>query len=337
MNKDIRLNSNLLIDKIERMKKKMSIITKKTKCEYCEKEYNKIYKYDDKKGKFKISETEIHKLEDHNIMNINLYTKISKINLPNINYCLITTNSLNIIDGLYEDGSYEKYIENNKNILTSKTSRFSEHSGFIYFKDNKVDRIIVLNDSRVDKNDPILYMPKNCIEAFDVDYIYHTHPKTPYIGSRASEGIIYEFPSISDILHYTEHHNGGRLLGSLIVTPEGVYIIHKKNINREKIRIDYDLIISDLNKIYNLCYKESIEKYKEINNFIKDDYIKIPDKYFYEKISINFEYINKINNILLKYDLYIDYYPRIRISKGKENTDNDNYWILPDIYVPIII
>ncbi len=338
MEKNIKIISNLLLNKIQYIIDNPETI-KKSKfkmniCEYCKKEFDISYIYNNrekKNNKIEIKEVDIHKLKFHNIININLYIKIFKFILPDIDYCLLNTNSLNIIDGLYEDGSYDKYIENNKNLFTSKINRFSEHSGFIYFKNSKIDKIIVLNNSRVDKNDPIIYMPQNSLEALEADYIYHTHPKTPYIGSRAEDGIIYEFPSISDILHYIEHHNGGRLLGSLVFAPEGIYIIHKYNINHDKLKIDYDLMINELKKIYNICYIESIEKYKNIENYKEQNNIKIPDNYFYEKISLNFEYINNINNVLKKYDLYIDYYPRIKLTDNK-----NNYWVLPDIYVPLM-
>ena len=55
-----------------------------------------------------------------------------------------------------------------------------------------------LNLENMDKEDPLIYQPENCIEAFSVDYIFHTHPKTPWLGSRVgTNGILYEFPSIS--------------------------------------------------------------------------------------------------------------------------------------------
>ena len=341
MENNIRTNSNLLLTKIEYIINNPETIKKikikMSECEHCKKEFEISYTYNDreiKNNKIIIKEVDIHKLKDHNIIDIKLYIKLFKITIPNIDYCLINTNSLNIIDGLYEDGSHKKYIENNKNLFTSKVNRFSEHSGFIYFKNSKIDKIIVLNNSRVDKNDPIIYMPKNSLEALEVDYIYHTHPKTPYIGSRAEDGIIYEFPSISDILHYIEHHNSGSLLGSLIFSPEGIYVIHKYNLNREKLKIDYDLMIKDLENIYRICYQESINKYKYIQDYKKEDNIKIPDNYFYEKISLNFEYINNINKILIRYNLFIDYYPRIKLKNINKN--QEEYWIFPDIYVPLI-
>jgi len=334
----IQTNSNLIMLKIDEIIKNSSIHNKKQKCNKCNKIFENTYHFKShdehkKSNKLIITDLDIHILKDHNIINFNLYKKIALINLSfsSLNYCLVNTNSLYIMNGLYEEGSNNKYIDNNKTIYNSKKNRYSEHSGFIYFKNNKIDKVIVLNNSRTDKNDPTIYLPKNSLESLTVDYIYHTHPKTPYLGSRIDQGIIYEFPSISDIIHFVEHHNDGKLLGSIIIAPEGYYIIHKYNFNRDKIRLDYDILMNELEYIYNACYSDSLNRYSDldIDKLKIDKYVKIPDKYFYENISQNFEYINNINKVLSKYDIYIDYYPRIQLSK----TD---YWVIPDIYVPII-
>ena len=123
----------------------------------------------------------------------------------------------------------------------------------------KVSVFIPIDD--IDKEDPLIYQPKNCLETLKSDYIFHTHPKTPYIGSRIKNGIIYEFPSISDIIHFVDHHNNGKLLGSLVITPEGLYIIHKYYFNREKIKVDIDILIDKLYDIYHECYQESMQYY----------------------------------------------------------------------------
>ena len=135
-----------------------------------------------------------------------------------------------IIDCLYEEGSYNIFTDKNKNIFNTNILRFSEHSGFIIFNNNIVDKIIVLNDYRTDDEDPTIFLPKNNIEALSVDYIFHTHPKSPELGSRLEYKLLYEFPSISDIYHFIDHHNRGILKGSLVITPEGLYIIRKYNI-----------------------------------------------------------------------------------------------------------
>lgn len=327
----IKTNSNLILIKINKIIEKSILKKKKNKCNICSTIFNHIYKFKYKNFKLLIKESDIHLLKKHNIINNNLYNKICEIKLPfnDINYCILNTNGINIIDGLYEEGSKQIYIQHNKNINDSKIIRFSEHSGFIYFKNNKLNKIIVLNESRTEKNDPLIYLPENTLEALNVDYIFHTHPKTPYIGARSSLGIIYEFPSISDILHFIEHHNNGKLLGSIIISPEGIYIIHKFNFNRDIIKLDYDLFIDDIEEIYKMCYYETTIKY---NNFVNSVSEKINSEqlnFFYSNISQNFDYINFINNTLSNYDLYIDYYPRINL----ENTKN---WIFPNIYVPII-
>ena len=279
----------------------------------------------------------ISKKDNIDISKINLDFKQYKSNKSGINitWSILNTNGINILDGLYEVGSNQIYIDKNKNISESKISRFSEHSGFIYFEKNKISNITVITGSRVEPSDPLIFMPSNCLEALKVDYIYHTHPKTPYIGSRIKSGIVYEFPSISDIIHFVEHHNNGKLLGSIIIAPEGIYIIRKNNFDRNPIHIDYDIMVGDLEEIFMECYNDSYLEYSKINykELKINGEIKLPDNFFYEEVSINYEYINKINKVLEKYDLFIDYYARVLFDKPKIYTKK---WIFDDIYIPFI-
>jgi hypothetical protein len=371
MDNYIFINSNLILglilDLINLSKEKK----KNNECPICKKKFNYEYFYKSKNLNIKIYENQIHLFTNHNIIesnfykkicnnfrtdyleksinnknndNINIFTHKSNTNinigiLSNINigisWSLLNTNGLNIIDSLYEVGSTQIYIEKNKNISESKISRFSEHSGFIYFEKNKISSISVITSSRVEQSDPLIFMPSNSLEALKVDYIYHTHPKTPYIGSRIKFGIIYEFPSISDIIHFIEHHNNGKLLGSIIIAPEGIYIIRKNNFDRNPIHIDYDIMISDLEEIFMECYNDSYSQYSNINykELKVNGEIKLPDTFFYKEVSTNYDYINKINLVLKKYDLFIDYYARILFDKPKIYTKK---WIFDDIYVPLI-
>ena len=336
-NKYIYTNSNI-INKlvkfiINRSKKKIKI----NYCNHCKKNFNYVYIYKYKNTLIKILESEIHLLKKHNLINSILYKKISIIEFDEfqIKWNLIATNQINVLDGLYEVGSNQIYIEKNKNILQTKISRFSEHSGFIYFEKNKVSNITVISNSRVDPSDPLIFMPKNCLEALEVDYIFHTHPKTPYIGSRIKNGIIYEFPSISDIIHFIDHHNNGKLLGSIIIAPEGLYVIRKNNFNRKNISVDYDIMINELEEIFLECYNDSLDKYSYINyeKYKNKKEIKLPENFFYNKISINYTYIDKINKVLIKFDIFIDYYARMYFDKTYFTT---NKWIFDDIYLPYI-
>lgn len=337
-NNYIYTNSNIYINLFHFIIGKSKKIKKINHCPICNQEFDLVYNYKKKNLNIKITQSDLHVLIKHQMLNTKLYQKISLnsglIDYP-IDWCLLSTNGLNIIDGLYEIGSNQIYIENNKNISQSKISRFSEHSGLIYFEKNKISNITIFTASRVEKSDPLIYMPKNCLEALKVNYLFHTHPKTPYIGSRIKNGIIYEFPSISDIIHFIEHHNNGKLLGSIVIAPEGIYIIRKNNFNRDNIIVDYDILIDDLEEIFMECYSDSYSKYSTLDySKLKfNDEIKIPDNYFYNEIANNYYYIEKINNVLIKYDLFIDYYAR---SLFNHPDIFNKKWIFDDIYVPMI-
>lgn len=335
MDKYIYTNSNLIFNLMINIINLSVEKQKKNKCDICNKEYDNIYYYKLKNSKIIILEVDIHMLKKHNIINTILYKEICNVDNLNsdIYWCKFNINDLNIMDGLYSVGSEQIYMEKNKNIHESKIYRFSEHAGLIHFYQNKISKISIITGYRVEQSDPIIFMPKNNAEALEVDYIFHTHPKTPYIGSRIKYGIVYEFPSISDISHFIEHHNGGKLLGSLVVAPEGIYIIRKNKFDRNIIHVDYDIMINELENIFSNCYNDSYLKYSIINyNELKlNGEIKLPDNFFYSQISRNYEYINKINKILEKYDIFIEYYARILFDKPEIFT---NKWIFDDIYIP---
>ena len=322
----IYVYNQLLNDKMNRLVELSRQSKSSNSCIKCKKQFENKYKIKN----LTISESNIHELDIHNIINYDLYEQIMKFEISeyNINYNLFNTNELNIIDGLYEEGSYNIYIDKKKNIFNSKDNKFSEHYGLLYFSNNKLDKIVVQLNTRVEKDDSSIYMPQNSKEALKVDYIFHTHPKTPYLGSRISISILYEFPSMGDILHFIEHHNQGVLLGSIVIAPEGIYNIRKYTFNRDKIKLDYDIFLSELEDTYIDCYQDSMADYSDLKQLekIKGHY-KIPEKIFYKNIATNLEFIKRINYVLEKYDLTMDFYPRINL--------NDK-WIFPTIYIPTI-
>jgi hypothetical protein len=332
-------NSNIILKYIKLICKKSKKKQKNTHCEFCYKTFTNVYLFNKKNLKVEISDSDIHLLNKHYVINTDLYKKICISDLDidsfNIEWNLFNTNSINIINGLYEIGSNQIYTEKNKNIKETKISRYSEHSGFIYFDKNKITNINVITLSRVDQADPLIYMPKNCLEALKVNYIFHTHPKTPYIGSRIKNGILYEFPSISDIIHFIDHHNNGKLFASIVIAPEGIYIIRKNNFDLNPIIIDYDILISDLDNIFMECYNDSYLKYSFINykKHKLDNEIKLPENFFYKQVASNYEYIQKINDVLIKYDLFIEYYARTYYNKPIIAIDK---WVIDDIYLPAI-
>ncbi len=154
MNNYIYTNCQLILDKIYFIKSKSIKHDKLNTCPLCKKIFKKIYERND----IKIHEYKIHLLSEHNLINKFFYQQILEYNISNypISWCVMNSNSINIIDGLYESGSKSVYIKTN-NFYGKKI--FSEHAGFICFKNNKIDKITVLTDNRIDKNDPIGKQP----------------------------------------------------------------------------------------------------------------------------------------------------------------------------------
>jgi hypothetical protein len=322
----ISTNFNLIKNKINKIKnmatKSEMKNTSNNKNTSDNKKMTILYKY----KKFKIKESDINLFNDYDLIDIDLYKQICNIEIPNyfISYYLLNTNGLNILDGLFEEGSEKINIENSKNVFTSKIKRYSEYFGYIEFTNKKMSKITIENKTRIDNNDSTIYMPKNTQDTFNYNYIFHTHPKTPNIGSRFKQGILYEFPSVSDIIHFIDHHNYGKLLGSIVVAPEGVYIIRKNVFNRNKIKIDYDIFINEVEDIMEEC--RDFINYEYENLLVLKE---ISYDYFYTHVANNLKFINHINKNLVKYDIHIDYYARAKLV-------NTNKWLFPDILVPMI-
>lgn len=234
----------------------------------------------------------------------------------NKKYLQMNRNQIFIMDALMKHGSYKRYADaKNRSIF-----RYSEHAGLIDFDNNGIEKIIISgNTTRVDKEDDSIYQPKEALDWFDYEYIFHTHPATIRPGGRVEFGILYEFPSISDILHFIDQYNYGKTQGSIVITPEGMYIIRKYNQNGKKIRLNEDKLFKQSMNTFETVQADAIEEYGE--NFSNDT--------FYSEIAQDTEYIDKINKTLNKFDIHIDYYPRIKDKLGR--------WIIDTIYVPVYV
>ena len=227
----------------------------------------------------------------------------------------INRNQLLILDALLEHGGYsKKYADlKGKNIF-----RYSEHSGLFDVNSNKLQKIVVLgNTTRVDKGDNEIFMPNNVNDMYEYEYMFHTHPPTPKPGGRADVGIMYELPSIGDLLHFIEHFNDGKISGSVVVSSEGLYNIRSKKLNSEKIIIDEDGLFFEYNSISRKIQDSALKKYGD----------KFNNETFFKKIAQDVSLINKINDVTEKYKITIDYIPRI--------FDNKENWIIDTVYLPI--
>lgn len=314
------------------------------------KEKKKFIKYDNKKdcllcdqksitsGLFSVNRIRwedglLHYIKAHNIkpsdefvdyifrlqLDITTYlkrTKIKgvKIQIKNKTYLKLDRNQLLIIDALMEHGSKRLYSHKRKS-----KPMYSEHSGLLDFNEYGLEKIVVSgNTTRIDENDDEIFLPENMIDAFDYEYIFHTHPPTPKPGARAKYGILYEFPSTSDLFHFLDHYNGGVTQGSIIVAPEGMYIIRKFKSDGKKIKFNENKFYHEIRNKYSEVQDEAIRKHGF--NFTLNT--------FYSKIAQDKSFIRMINEVLNKYQLHIEYYSRKKIN---------NRWLLDTIYLPVYV
>lgn len=235
-----------------------------------------------------------------------------KVIKNNKEYVMIERNQILILDALMVHGGYTKrYTDVEKNL-----SRYSEHAGFLDFDENILTKIVVSGKTnRVDEGDDEIFLPMNMEDMFEYEYIFHTHPPTPRPGGRAIDGILYEFPSIGDIYHFIDHHNEGNVIGSLVITAEGLYNIRKTTDDRGDILVDDDELFKKYQQTFNKIQNDSIDEYGTNFN----------TKTFYTKIAQNTNYIDKLNHVLNNFSIQIDYYPRKK--------DMDGMWIIDTVFL----
>lgn len=308
--------------------KKVIPYSKNTKCLLCKDNLNNNrYIYDN----FMWSSTLIHYIEKHNyepprffidslfstnVCNKNKYIQLQGRVVSNKKTFLkLEKNQLMILDALMKHGGYNKKYHDmgSKNIV-----RYSEHAGFFDIRNNIVQNIIVSgNTLRVDRGDEEIFLPMNTPDTFKYEYIFHTHPPTPKPGGRAKLGILYEFPSLGDIFHFIDHHNEGNVIGSMVMTPEGLYNI--RNNTNNKIKINEEKFYVHIKKIFRETQQQALKKYG--SNFTTYK--------FYSVIAQDDSFIDNINLELNKYGLFIDFFPREKDFKGS--------WIVDTIYIPLKI
>lgn len=231
-------------------------------------------------------------------------------------YLKLGINHLLILDALMIDGSKKKYLDSH-----NKT-KYSEHFGMIDFNKTGIENIIISGKTnRSDKDDDEILLPGDVPNSIDYEYMFHTHPPTPCPGGRAKDGILYEFPSISDLYHFADHFNKGKVIGSIVIASEGFYLIKAKNIHN---RINYpesNKIFKQLTQEMNNIQNKAIQQYG--SKFSLDTY--------YNKIINNVSYLKMYNESIKKYwgnYIKIYYKPRKKDPHSKE-------WIIPGLYLPI--
>lgn len=239
-------------------------------------------------------------------VNDKLNMSLKMISKNNNKYIIIEKKQLLILDAMMIHGGYhKKYIDDE-----NKVSRYSEHYGHLDFDNKYLSKIIVY--SNTNKIDDDIYLPHSFnSDVYKYEYIFHTHPPTPKPGGRAIGDILYELPSMSDIYHFIEHHNEGNVIGSLVITAEGLYNIRSIG----KLNIDEDELYTKYESVFEKTQKHAIKKYG----------INFSTYTFYSKIAQDTQYIQKINDVLNKFNLQIDYYPRKKTINNK--------WILDTLFL----
>jgi hypothetical protein len=273
--------------------------------------------------KYKPNNDFINYIMNYNITIPTTIKRITQFNsqeysINNMKYVKLSKNQLMIFDALMEHGGHSrKYHSYSKKKLQY---RHSEHSGLLDFDNTGLERVIVSGKTdRKDPADSTILLPENMPDAIDYEYIFHTHPPTPKPGGRVTEGILYEFPSISDIFHFIDHFNDGITQGSLIITPEGIYNLRKIDSDGKQIDIDETKIFKKMIKTIHTIQDQALAKYSKT----------FSEQVFYSKIAQDKTFIGKFNTSLEEFGITADFFPRSKDKNGK--------WILKEIYLPVSV
>jgi hypothetical protein len=252
----------------------------------------------------------------------------------------IDENQWAIMDGLMSHGGVRRWLDRHG------ASRYSEQVGYLEIYGDQLRRTVIGRSDKSVEVDKTILFPQEMDEIVDHQYYFHTHPPTPHPGGRASVGVLYEFPSASDIEHFAARASIGKTQGSIVIAPEGVYIIGvwrvggKLGKHREEVEID---LPTDFHYQYGtvamLIQRRAIEKYlvddnkkKQKNNKkkIDDDMTssvgRPSAKHFYQVIAQDTASISALNEELHKYNIHVSYFPRVK--RGSR-------WILETVYLPV--
>jgi hypothetical protein len=223
---------------------------------------------------------------------------------------IVDKNDLFVLDALMHDGSQQKYSKSNKNL------KYSEHGGLLDFDKDGLERIIITTRKEFDRKDPEIYFPVVTDDVEDFEFMYHTHPPTPVPGARAKSGIVYEIPSLPDIETFIQTYQEGKTQGSIIVAPEGFYIIRSlvNNLHPKKYKLE-----EMYHKMLYVNYK-CAEKYS----------FHISPEVFYKSIITNTKIPKKIKELIEQYtnkEITIDY-----IKRKKDISGN---WTIKKLYLVV--
>lgn len=228
-------------------------------------------------------------------------------------YITLEYNTLLSLDGLHKQGSRPRYLHEHEYL-------YSEYAGVILLNDNHALEgfIIITESTRIDQKDAELFMPVNHALFEKHAFLFHTHPKHMQ-GPRVHDGIVYEAPSVSDIYNFMYYHDRFQCQASLIIAPEGMYVIRSL---REPDRCHIPA------KHYNRLQSHFMQVEKSALKTFDHDRM-LDTHYFHQIIAYQGIYFNEQRNALLhRYNLHIEYYPRVYMN---------HEWYLKRIFLQYLI
>lgn len=260
-----------------------------------------------KNGKYKIGDLEWNlseiNLSKKFIQNMKIIRIINNeiINPPsnnqdNFKNVKFNQNNLNILDALCYHGGLRTNYKYNKNL-------YSEHFGCVNVKNNSISDIkIFTNIKLLSELDPNILLPNTHGKMNNIRTIFHTHPVIDNMRGRLKEGIVFDYPSSSDIHHFSVHNTYNKLDNSIVVSQEGLYCI--RTIDKKIKRLLSDDETDELNSIINFNLGIMKSKFGILSEISIDRY--------YDEIINNMEMNKNINKYLENKNIYIEYYPRIK-------------------------
>jgi hypothetical protein len=240
---------------------------------------------------------------------------LPKAYVDNFDFIVCTHNKLAILNSLFEQGSQPTYDSVDGNQSSPKI--YSEHSGVLKLVGKDIDNIIVSTKSQIVNTDDGIYLPKNTVEMSKHKYLFHTHPNAKTYGGRIkTDGVVYELPSINDILNFLKFSLGaeGEALASIVITPEGTYIIRKLKLNLSTKKVPSDAV-----ELYQKAIlKIESDAISRLKNTLAEAGLKFSDLHnpniFHKYVSHDLTAINSYNKLISNLNIFVEYYPRVEIN-----------------------
>lgn len=220
-----------------------------------------------------------------------------------------------ILDALMLAGGKRKW----HNPTDARKKMYSEIVGYLTLEPSgtttAVSNIVLGRSDVVDAQDNTILFPTPLEGVSEHKYYFHTHPPTPTVGARVRDGILYEFPSPSDIQHFVIQQSYGKTKGSIILAPEGVYVIMRY--------ARRDLVVPD----------DTYAQYQRLIERIQSQSLRelkihtVPSRrVYYSRVVPVTRYATMIDTFLKTIGLRLLYYPR-RCVNSK--------WIMTDVTLPL--